>query len=303
MKLLITGGTVFVSRFAAEYFVKQGHEVWVLNRNTRPQVPGVHLIKADRNQIGGKLRGHIFDAVIAVNTYTREDVENLVSALGTVKDFIFISSSAVYPETLPQPFTEEQGCGRNSIWGPYGWNKLEAENWLRSHVPQTYILRPPYIYGPWENIYRAPFVFECAENQRPFCLPGKGEEKLQFFHAEDLCRFMEILLNQHPVEKIYNVGNPEAVSIAEWVSLCYRAVGTPLETVCVSGHPQRSFFPFHEYEYFLDVSKQQALMPELKSLAEGIREEYAWFRDHRDAVIRKPLLNYIRENNLDSRNK
>ena len=49
MKMLITGGTVFVSRFAAEYFVKKGHEVWVLNRNTRPQVPGVHLIEADRN--------------------------------------------------------------------------------------------------------------------------------------------------------------------------------------------------------------------------------------------------------------
>lgn len=293
MKILITGGTVFVSRFAADYFAKRGHEVWVLNRNTRPQVPGVHLIEGDRNAIGDKLRGHVFDAVIAVNDYTKDDVEKLIDALDSVKDFIFISSSAVYPETLPQPFTEGQKCGPNSIWGAYGVNKLEAENWLREKVPQAYILRPPYLYGPMENVYRSPFVFECAENARPFCLPGDGEEKLQFFHVEDLCRFMEILLEKKPKERIYNVGNPEAVTVREWVKLCYEAVGVPLKTVCVHDHPQRSFFPFHEYEYFLDVSRQLALMPEVKPLAEGLREEWAWFREHRQEVFRKPLTEYI----------
>ena len=293
MKILITGGTVFVSRFAAQYFVNAGHEVWVLNRNTRPQVPGVHLVEADRNQIGDKLRGQVFDAVIAVNTYTKQDAQDLVGALDTVKDFIFISSSAVYPETLPQPFSEEQECGHNTIWGAYGWNKLEAENWLREHVPHAYILRPPYIYGPMETIYRAPFVFECAQGGRPFCLPGEGEEKLQFFHVEDLCRFMEILLNRKPEQKIWNVGNPEPVTVRQWVKLCYEAAATPLETICVHDHPQRAFFPFHEYEYFLDVTKQMALMPELKPLAQGIREEYEWYCAHQEEISRRPLTEYI----------
>lgn len=293
MKMLITGGTVFVSRFAAEYFTKKGYEVWVLNRNTRPQAPGVHLIEADRNEIGDKLRGHSFDAVIAVNTYTQKDVQDLAAALDQVKDFIFISSSAVYPETLPQPFSEEQECGPNSIWGAYGLNKLEAENWLREHIPQAYILRPPYIYGPMETIYRAPFVFECAQGGRPFCLPGNGEEKLQFFHVEDLCRFMEILLERKPEQKIYNVGNPEAATAVRWAELCYEAVGTPFETVCVHDHPQRAFFPFHEYEYFLDVTKQMALMPELKPLAQGIREEYEWYYAHQEEISRRPLREYI----------
>ena len=31
-KILVTGGTNFVSRFTAEYFVKNGDEVYVLNR-------------------------------------------------------------------------------------------------------------------------------------------------------------------------------------------------------------------------------------------------------------------------------
>lgn len=35
-KILITGGTVFVSRYAARYFVDKGYEVYVVNRNSRP---------------------------------------------------------------------------------------------------------------------------------------------------------------------------------------------------------------------------------------------------------------------------
>lgn len=47
-KILVTGGTVFVSRYVAEYFVEKRYEVYVLNRNNRPQSDGVNLIEADR---------------------------------------------------------------------------------------------------------------------------------------------------------------------------------------------------------------------------------------------------------------
>lgn len=56
-KILVTGGTVFVSRFIAEYYVAKGDEVYVLNRNTRPQSAGVKLIQADRHAIGDALQG------------------------------------------------------------------------------------------------------------------------------------------------------------------------------------------------------------------------------------------------------
>ena len=46
-KILVTGGTVFVSRFIAEHYVAKGDEVYVLNRNTRPQSAAVKLIQAD----------------------------------------------------------------------------------------------------------------------------------------------------------------------------------------------------------------------------------------------------------------
>ena len=40
--VLVTGGTVFVSRYIAEYYVSKGFEVYVLNRNTRLQSPKVN---------------------------------------------------------------------------------------------------------------------------------------------------------------------------------------------------------------------------------------------------------------------
>ena len=295
-KILVTGGTVFVSRFAADYFARKGHDVYVLNRNSRQQLPNVTLIEGDRNNLGDKLKDYEFDAVLDITAYTREHVENLVNALGKFGDYILISSSAVYPETNPQPFTQEQNCGPNCIWGEYGTNKLAAEEYLMKAVPQAYILRPPYLYGPMENIYREPFVFECAQSGRKFYLPGDGSMKLQFFHVEDLCRFMEILLEKHPRQRIFNVGNPDLVTVSEFAKLCYDAVGAQLETVQVEGHPQRTFFCFHEYQYHLDVTAQSALMPELKPMALGMQESYQWFRENRDAVIRRPYMEYIDKN-------
>lgn len=295
-KLLVTGGTVFVSRYVADYFARRGDDVYVLNRGTKPQLPGVTLIQGDRNALGDKLKGYEFDAVLDITAYTRAHVENLIHALGKFGDYIMVSSSAVYPETNPQPFTEEQTCGPNVHWGSYGTDKLAAEEYLRQAVPYAYILRPPYLYGPMQSIYREPFVFACAEAGRKFYIPGDGSMKLQFFHVEDLCRFIEILLEKHPADRIYNVGNPDAVTISDWVKLCYDVVGTDLEAVSVEGHPQYRYFCFRDYDYYLDVTRQAALMPDGKPLAEGLKESYEWFRRHRDAVTRRPYMEYIDTN-------
>lgn len=181
-KVLVTGGTVFVSKYVAKYFSNKNYEVYVLNRGTKEQLENVNLIKADRNDLGDCLKNFTFDLVIDVCGYNRDDVKNLLDALGKFKDYIFISSSAVYPETNTLPFLEDQSVGFNSIWGKYGIDKIEAEEYLMKKVPNSYILRPPYLYGPMQNVYREPFVFECALKNRKFYIPKDGKMKLQFFY-------------------------------------------------------------------------------------------------------------------------
>ena len=105
--ILVTGGTTFVSRYVAEYYVNKGDKVFVLNRNSKPQSHGVTLIEADRKNLGEALKGYKFDVVLDITAYTENDINSLLNSLESFKDYIMISSSAVYPEYLPQPFTEE----------------------------------------------------------------------------------------------------------------------------------------------------------------------------------------------------
>jgi len=292
-KILVTGGTVFVSKFIANYF-KQDNEVYVLNRNTKPQLDGVHLIEADRNKLRDSLKEYSFDVVIDVCAYNKQDIHNLLTALNTVKDYIFISSSAVYPEINDQPFHEEQQIGKNFILGKYGLDKAEAEQLLLSRVPNAYILRPPYLYGPMQNVYREPFVFECALNDRKFYIPKDGKMKLQFFHVEDLCKIIEKIIKQHPCHHIFNVGNEELVDINTFVSLCYKVANKKLETVNVYHYEnQRDYFSFYDYEYVLDVSRQKSLLPKTKNLEQGLRESFEWYLKHQEEVSKKDYINFI----------
>lgn len=297
MVILVTGGTVFASRYTAGYFASMGHEVFVLNRGTKPQPENVTPIIADRHSLGDTLRNRHFDAVIDVTAYNADDVNCLLDGLGTFGCYILVSSSAVYPETLPQPFKEDGSIGVNSIWGKYGTDKIAAEQTLRSRVPDAYILRPPYLCGPMNNLHREAFVFECAEQGRSFYLPKDGNMKLQFFHIGDMCRFMELLIEKKPKKHIFNVGYPDAVTVKEWVNLCYETVGEiPVFNEVHDDIPQRSYFPFYDYEYTLDVTDMLELMPVLTPLSRSLTESYEWFAENRGLIIRKPLMEFIDAN-------
>ncbi|MBD5531733.1 MAG: NAD-dependent epimerase/dehydratase family protein [Lachnospiraceae bacterium] len=294
-KILVTGGTVFVSRAVAEYFVAKGQDVYVLNRNSRTQSKGVTLIQADRHDLGEILRPYHFDAVIDT-AYTSQDVAQLLDALGGCDEYILISSSAVYPETGRQPFTENEPLGVNRFWGKYGTDKIEAEATLQKRKPGAYILRPPYLYGPMNDVYREALVFDCALQDRPFCLPGDGEMKLQFFHVHDLCRFIDVILQKKPEQHIFNVGNPHTVSVREWVALCYQVVGKQARFVNVPKEiEQRKYFCFSDYEYALDVSGQCEWMKDTRDLQDGLREAFVWYEQHADEVERRPYIAYMEE--------
>ena len=295
-KILVTGGTVFVSRYVAEYFVEKGYDVYVLNRNSHPQSEGVTLIEADRKNMGDVLKGHHFDAILDITSYTAADVEGLLDALDSFDEYLFISSSAVYPEYEAQPFTEETPLGENKYWGNYGTNKIEAEQLLSKRVPSAYIIRPPYLYGPMNNVYREAFVFDCAMEDRKFYLPKDGQLKLQFFHVRDLCRVLEAIIEKKPTNHILNVGNKESITISDWVSQCYEAAGKQVAFVQVyEDINQRSYFCFTDYEYKLDTAKQDELIGDTIPLIDGLKESFVWYKENQDKVNKKPYFEFIDE--------
>ena len=297
MNILVTGGTVFASRYVAEYFVKNGHEVYVLNRNSRYQSEGIKLINCDRHSLGDILKNLVFDLVVDVTAYNQADISDLLNGLGKFGDYVMISSSAVYPETNIQPFTENQMLGENIHWGDYGTNKIEAEKLLLEKVPKAYILRPPYLYGAMNNLYREAFVFDCAERDMPFYIPKDGKMPLQFFDIEDLCKFIDIIIDKKPKQHIFNVGNPTTVDINQWVELCYGVLGKAPEIKYVTQNiNQRDYFPFLDYGYVLDVTKQQEIIPDTKPLELGLKQSYEWYKNNKELVRRKKYLEYIKIN-------
>ena len=296
-KILVTGGTTFVSKYVAEYFVNADYEVFVLNRNSKPQVQGVKLIEGDRHNLNGVLKDTFFDAVADITAYNDKDIIDFVKELGSFDKYIMISSSAVYSEYGFQPFLEESEKSENKFWGVYGTNKIAAEKALLERVKDAYILRPPYLYGPMNNVYREAFVFDCALAYRKFYLPQDGSMKLQFFHVKDLCRLMETIIKENPKEHILNVGNAEAVSIKDWVTKCYESLGKIPEFVNVYEEvEQRNYFSFYNYEYYLDVSRQNKIYPETISLEDGLRDSLKWYLEHSTEVNKKPYIEYINEN-------
>lgn len=121
--------------------------------------------------------------------------------------------------------------------------------------------------------------------------------KLQFFYVEDLCRFMDVILDKKPDEHIFNVGNRECISIRDWVRLCYHTAGKDVQFVNADASiEQRKYFSFYNYEYCLDVSRQYSLMPETRPLAEGLREAFAWYSNNPDSVDKREYVKYIDEN-------
>ena len=56
-RILVTGGTVFVSRYVANYFAEKGDDVYVLNRNSKPQLPNVTLIEGGHPSFSGSPKG------------------------------------------------------------------------------------------------------------------------------------------------------------------------------------------------------------------------------------------------------
>lgn len=297
MKVLITGGTAFVSKAAAMYFVNKGYDVTVLNRNNHPQVKGARLIEADRHDLKDKLKGRHYDAVMDITAYDDEDINDLLDSGISFGKYLLISSSAVYPETNKQPFSEDGPLGINKYWGQYGTDKIKAERALLARVKDAYILRPPYIYGPMDNVYREAFVFDCARLDRPFYLPKDGSQKLHFLDVFDLAMIMEYIINNNPDDHILNVGNSNSISIREWVDLCYQAANKEARSIEVKEDiKQRNYFPFYDYEYELDTKLLKKFNLELADMKKGLEASYLHYISHEEEVKKKNYLQFIDDN-------
>ena len=238
MRVLVMGGTEFISLHLLRALQARGHDVSVFNRGRHPdRLPaGVALIAGDRKDHAGlreRLRGQRFDAVFDV-TYAptlAEDVAALLDALAGSPHVVFVSTCRVYDHARPIPYSED--TPRNLYWGDYARHKIGGEDVLferhRTHGLPVTIVRPTHVMGPLNTRNNETFFMDRVSRGRPVLVPGHGGWLRQFGHVEDLADVMAALLGDPRSRgQAYNVMGEDVISQVGFVELIAEVIGRPV---------------------------------------------------------------------------
>ena len=305
MRVLIVGGTEFISLHLLQSLRRDGHEVAVLNRGRSlgRLPPGVRTIVADRTDhaaVAKALAGERVDALVDV-TYaptTGADVDAMLDALaGRVRHALFVSTGRVYDHARPIPFDED--TPRNLYWGEYAKNKIAGEDaLLRRHreagLPVT-IVRPTHVYGPLNTRNNETFFFDRLVRGRPILLPDAGGWLRQFGHVEDLADAMTAMLGVPAAfGRGYNVSGEEAITQAGFAELIAEVMKRPLTLVpaptAAGGKPapfgQNLVYDCHAVYTTTRVRAELGIRPRY-SLAAGLAQTYEWYL--REGLDKRPV--------------
>lgn len=287
MKILIMGGTGFISQCVAEHFINENYIVDIFTRGQRKvEITGYrnHII-GDRTSVEDlKQLTDDYHYVLDVTGYTGNDLELLCNQLNTtsLKRYILCSSGAVY-KVSDEILDEQAKTGHNPFWNQYGLNKLDAENHLlKSNLPAT-IVRPTYIYGPKNNLYRESYFFDRLKNNQPIKYP-EGPFEIQFLHIHDFCMILSsIMASKKSIGEIYNVTHEEILTYGRMLDAFETVTGLTTERVPVPQEPSpaaRRYFPFRAVTYKLSISKlkEHGLHVPKFDIHKGLKQTYEWYK-------------------------
>jgi nucleoside-diphosphate-sugar epimerase len=294
MRVLVVGGTEFISLHLVQALLRDRHEVAVLNRGRHPEraPKGVRTIVCDRKDwtaLKTALAGERFDGLVDV-TYaptTGEDIDALLAALGgRLGHAIFVSTGRVHDHALPMPLAEE--APRTLYWGEYARLKIAGEDaYTRSGVPAT-IVRPTHIYGPLNTRNNETFFFDRLLRDRPILVPGHGGWLRQFGHVADLADAMAAMLgDRRAFGQAYNVTGEEIVTQVGFVDLVAEVVKRPARLVYVAKAPfgQNLTYDAHAVYTTAKIRRELGIAPRY-TLASGLAQTFDWYRreglDRRD---------------------
>ncbi len=172
--ILIMGGSDFIGSALAKRLIKCGYQIDILTNGKKEiDYKGFkkHLIcdRKVRKDMENIITGRKYDYIYDMTAYTKEDVSNLIDfiSMDSLKKYIVLSAGAVYKDS-GRNIKEENEKGENENWGKYGLNKKEAEDFvINSPIPYI-IIRPTYIYGENNNLYREYYFFEKIEKMKRY---------------------------------------------------------------------------------------------------------------------------------------
>lgn len=298
MRVLVVGGSRFIGLHVVRELLRRGHDVLVFNRgNNNHRLPAkVKTLIGDRrdpDSLAAALSSLEVDAVVDMCAYTREDTARLLEVLPRSIRFLHASSGAVYRLADRFPIDESFPLGPDPDEGDYGLNKIAIEELLREKQREglrVTILRPGYVYGPDNYLYRESRFFERLETGRPILVPGSGEVLTQCVYVKDVAwAFAECLERENTIGEVYNILQKHAYTLKGYLNAVFQALGR--STPIITFDPYRlgltkkeiaQVFPFRwQHNVVRSIAKAECdLGFRPVSLAEGMRETYLWWKQY-----------------------
>lgn len=312
MRVLVLGGSVFLSRAVAAEAVRRGHEVVCACRGRSGSVPdGARLVAADRaGPLPAELTGRPgFDAVVDV---ARQPSMVRTAVRGVRADhWTFVSTVNVYaddatpggrPETLPLREAQPEDVELDSDPAAYGRMKVACEELVLEYAAVALVIRPGLIVGPGDPSGRFGYWPRRLAEGGTVLAPGDPADRMQLIDVGDLADWILDSAEQRRTGVLDGVGpGATMASVLEAVRRGCAPTGEPTTFTWVDQHflndqqvPPWSgdgslplWLPRPDHDGMIDHDDQPARAAGLRArpLEQTARETLDWLRATPDAPV------------------
>lgn len=314
--VLVTGGCGFLGSYLVEELVEAGAEVIVVDNLETGTLDNIASVKDQVRFIRGDLRDwrtcievsrgievvvNLAGRAYGLEYSTKHHGEMLyhntaiqlhmleAARLNSVRRFLVVSSSCVYPDEAPIPTPELDvmtGLPEQVNEG-YGWAKrvgeLQGKYYQLEYGMDIGICRP---FNPYGGRYRwggekshviPTLVKKVLDGQDPLVVWGSGKQRRNFLHARDTARLMMLITENYSCTEPVNVGYDEDISIAELAALICDVAGRHPRVVFDASKPEGRFRKCPDATRLRNITRNY--QPEV-TLEQGIEEMVGWY--HRE---------------------
>lgn len=306
MRVLVLGGTGFIGAAAVRALIGQGHAVARFHRGKTAD--GVETIRGDRHELGRHREAFARlapEIVVDTIAYTESDAALLVETFrGLARRAVVLSSQDVYAaygrllrleagaresaplaEDAPLRATRHpyRAKARSTEDMAHDYEKILVEATVAGHadLPAT-ILRLPFVYGPGDAQRRLRSYLERMRSPELLLDRAKAAWRWTRGYVEDVGEAIALATgDERAAGRIYNVGEEDAVTEAEWVRLVGEAAGWTgkVRGVPAVELPEELAEPF-DFSQDLAVDtrriRSELGFREPVGRAEGVRRTVAW---------------------------
>ena len=317
MRALLIGGTGQISMAITRKLVRDGWDVYLLNRGNRTEgLPeGIHSIVADINdeenvlaQIG-EMR---FDCVCEFIGFTPAQVERDYRLFkGKCGQYIYISSASAYHKPAGSYIITEGTTLANPYW-QYSRDKIACEEFLMKKYreegfPVT-IVRPSHTYderhiplgvhgekGFWQVISR-------MLDKKPIIIHGDGTSLWTLtFNTDFAIGYTGLMGNRHAIGEAFQITSDETLTWNQIYQTIADALGVELNAYHISSYFLAAVGPQYNFTGSLigdkaasvvfDNSRLKAIVPDMRTevpFHKGVRIALNYILDHPECRVEDP---------------